>query len=407
MSRSDPLASPAEQQLEPLPKAVPAMVGIVKHGYLAEPKLLVASLAMTLLEVLPDVLVALWLALLTDGFVAHDRGKLLIGAGGLAASATATWALSVTLGRTKRRLGDRLDIYFQGHVAALQARIGTIEHHERPGYLDRIAVLRTGVFALDHLFGSMFTMLGWSLRLAFVAVLLATIHPGLLLLLPAALPLLAVATWRPKVEKAAEESVAPFARLGRHLFLLATSPSPGKEIRVTGNQDDVSGRRRAAWGRWFSPLRQASLATAVWLGVAWALFGATFVAAVAWVAGRPGASAGVVVLVLTAGSRLTAYVGSAVGELGFLRGIWLDSAQRLAWLELEPGRPRGSGRRLPRARAAQRRHPASRRLVHLSRQQPARPGGHRPAPARRQRRCRRRRKRGRQVHPGQTARPHV
>jgi ATP-binding cassette subfamily B protein len=42
---------------------------------------------------------------------------------------------------------------------------------------------------------------------------------------------------------------------------------------------------------------------------------------------------GAVVLLLTAGGRLSAYVGSAVGELGFLRGIWLDSARRLAWLE--------------------------------------------------------------------------
>jgi ATP-binding cassette subfamily B protein len=45
------------------------------------------------------------------------------------------------------------------------------------------------------------------------------------------------------------------------------------------------------------------------------------------------ASAGDVLLVLVAGSRLSAYVGAAVGELGFLRGIWLDSSRRLAWLE--------------------------------------------------------------------------
>ena len=39
------------------------------------------------------------------------------------------------------------------------------------------------------------------------------------------------------------------------------------------------------------------------------------------------------ILVLVAGSRLSGYIGAAVGELGFLRGIWLDSAQRLCWLE--------------------------------------------------------------------------
>ena len=98
------------------------------------------------------------------------------------------WALQITLTRTIRRLGDRLNIMFQGYVARLQAEVATVEHHERPVYLDRIAVLRTGVFALDHLFASMFTMVGWLVRLAFVSILLAAINPGLLLLLPAAWP---------------------------------------------------------------------------------------------------------------------------------------------------------------------------------------------------------------------------
>ena len=36
---------------------------------------------------------------------------------------------------------------------------------------------------------------------------------------------------------------------------------------------------------------------------------------------------------LAAGSRLSAYIGATVGEIGFLRGIWLDGSRRLAWLE--------------------------------------------------------------------------
>jgi ATP-binding cassette subfamily B protein len=40
-----------------------------------------------------------------------------------------------------------------------------------------------------------------------------------------------------------------------------------------------------------------------------------------------------VLLVLAAGSRLSGYIGATVGEIGFLRGIWLDGSRRLAWLE--------------------------------------------------------------------------
>ena len=244
------------------------------------------------------------------------------------------WALSVTLDRTTRRLGDRLNIMFQGYVARLQAEVATVEHHERPVYLDRIAVLRTGVFALDHLFRSMFTMVGWLLRLAFV------VHPARR---PstrrcsssrwARCRCSLVAVWRPKVEKRTEEAVASHGRLARHLFSVATTPPPGKEVRVTGNQAELVRRRTAAWGQWFGPIRATNLASAAWLTLAWALFSLAFVAAVVWVVTGLDRGPGAVVLVLTAGGRLSAYVGSAVGELGFLRGIWLDSAQRLAWLE--------------------------------------------------------------------------
>ena len=38
-------------------------------------------------------------------------------------------------------------------------------------------------------------------------------------------------------------------------------------------------------------------------------------------------------MVLAAGSRLSAYIGATVGEIGFMRGVWLDGSKRLAWLE--------------------------------------------------------------------------
>ena len=36
---------------------------------------------------------------------------------------------------------------------------------------------------------------------------------------------------------------------------------------------------------------------------------------------------------LAAGARLSAYIGATVGEIGFLRGFWMDGSRRLAWLE--------------------------------------------------------------------------
>jgi ATP-binding cassette subfamily B protein len=43
--------------------------------------------------------------------------------------------------------------------------------------------------------------------------------------------------------------------------------------------------------------------------------------------------ASAVLLVLAAGARLSAYLGATVGEIGFLRGFWMDGSRRLAWLE--------------------------------------------------------------------------
>jgi ATP-binding cassette subfamily B protein len=316
-----------------LPPALSSMWRALKRGYRAEPVLISVSFALALLAALPDALLALLLKVLADGVLAGDRVLVLSASVGLGASAVATWFLHLMSDRMQRRFRDRVTIALESHVARLQASVATIEHHERPEHLDRLAVLRDQVFVLDHMYMSLFSTCGWILRLGVTVVLLVSVHPALALLALFALPTVLTSTWRPGIERAAEERAAPANRLARHLFDVVTTAPPGKEVRVTRIGDQFVARRREAWERGFRPVASARWVSAGWHAAAWAVFGGAYVAGVAFVSSIGGTTPGDVLLVLAAGARLSAYVGATVGEIGFLRGIWLDGSRRLAWLE--------------------------------------------------------------------------
>src|SRR5262250_156890 len=230
---SSPEKSP-RPVIDSLPPAFRSMWRALKRGYEAEPALLGVSFTLALLAALPDALLALWIKLLADGLLHANRVLLLTAAIGLGVSAAATWFLRVISDRTQRRFRDRVAVALESHVARLQASVTTIAHHERPDYLDRLAMLRDQVFVLDHMYMSVFSTCGWILRLAVTIALLVSIHPALALLAVFAIPTVWTSTWRPGVERIAQESAAPFQRLSRHLFMTATTAPPGKEVRVTG-----------------------------------------------------------------------------------------------------------------------------------------------------------------------------
>jgi ATP-binding cassette subfamily B protein len=316
-----------------LPPALPSMWRALKRGYEAEPRLLSVSFGLSLLAALPDALLALWLKLLADGVLRHNHNLTIWAAVGLGVSAVATWFIRVTSDRTQRRFRDRVAVALESHVARLQASVATVAHHERPEYLDRLAMLRNQVFVLDHMFMSFFSTCGWILRLGVTIALLISIHPVLALLALLALPTVLTSTWRPGVERSADERGASANRLARHLFTTATTAPPGKEVRVTRIGDRLVKQRREAWERWYGPVSAARWGSALWHTLAWAIFGAGYVGAVVFVSSKPDATAGQVLLVLAAGSRLSAYIAATVGEIGFLRGFWLDGSRRMAWLE--------------------------------------------------------------------------
>ena len=348
MTSSADSSTRASGTLDRLPPALSSMWRLCKLGYRHEPRLMVAAFVLSQLAALPDALIALWLALLGEGVIGSRPGLIGAAAIGLGVSAAATWFLNTVSTRVQRRFRDRVTIALESHVARLQASIAGIAHHERPEYLDRLAMLRDQVFVLDHMYMSVFSTCGWILRLGVTVALLASVHPALVLLAVFAVPAVMTSAWRPAVERAAHESVAQAIRLARHLFTLATTAAPAKELRVAGIGQSLAAQRRDVWESAYAPVAAVRWRSALWHALAWALFGAAYVGGVVLVAsglGAPiegpgaapspsqGSLAGSVLLVLAAGSRLSAYVGATVAEVGFLRGFWMDGSRRLAWLE--------------------------------------------------------------------------
>jgi ATP-binding cassette subfamily B protein len=359
---------------------------LVKLGYRHEPRLMLTAFLLSQLSALPDALLALWLMLLGKGVLESRPGLVRAAALGLGVSATATWFLSTVSTRVQRRFRDKVTIALESHVARLQASVATIGHHERPEYLDRLAMLRDQVFVLDHMYMSLFSTCGWILRLGVTVALLASIHPALVLLAVFASPTVVTSTWRPAVERVAQERAAPHDRLARHLFTTATTAPPGKEVRVTGIGDRLVTQRRGAWERGYA-LVSRSRRLGLWHTLAWAVFGPP-----TWCQARRTASRPAETCSRTRGRLApSAYVGATVGELDSA-GFWMDeTAPRLA---------RGL-RRLAESADASRRLRQGIRLEHVSSPTDTWlvPTTCRSAP--RGRRRRHRGERRRQEHPGQ------
>ena len=237
-----------------LPPGLSAMWRLCRLGFSYEPALMGTAFVLALAAALPDALLAVWFTLLGKGLLENSPGLLWFAIAAIAVSVVATWLLQTVSTRIQRRFRDKVTIALESHVARLQATIDTIAHQERPEYLDRLYVLREQIFTLDHMYYSVFSTAGWILRLAITVALLATVNPVLILLVLFAVPTVAATSWRPVVERTAQERGAQADRLARHLFTLSTTASPGKELRALGVGPALAQRRRASWERWYGPV---------------------------------------------------------------------------------------------------------------------------------------------------------
>jgi ATP-binding cassette, subfamily B, bacterial len=274
------------------------------------------------------------LKLMADAVVAHDPTGVWVSAAlmaGTAVGATALASLSESLGIL---VIERTGVYIDIRLMELAAEPDTIEHHERPDYVDQMALVRAERQAMPR----MLTAVGMNIRvgisMAGAIGLLAVIQPALLLL--PVLGLLGVAAQRraDKLARQARESSSQLTRQRRHLFSVASSPVAGKELRVFNLVDELIERHHDLSQQIERETRSASLrglALAALSSLVAAIGCGGALLTVVYLARRGDATIGSVILTL----GLTALVNGQMAAVALYSGYFqqvISAGRRLVWL---------------------------------------------------------------------------
>ncbi|MEO3752080.1 ABC transporter ATP-binding protein [Streptomyces sp. B6B3] len=212
-------------------------------------------------------------------------------------------------------VSQHVDLRVHQEILALSARIPTIEHLERPEYLDRLTLLRkstrelaTSCWATAHTAASL-------VSLGLTVWLLAAVHP--LLTVPvalAAVPLFCGNRAR-RVEQRAADQTAELERVERRLHEMCTTPEPAKELRISGSGPTLSDRADELLDRALRIRGRAMVRAAVWQLAGWLCYVAGFLTGLGVVAqlvidGR--ASVGDIVLVISLSTQLRRQLAEAI-----------------------------------------------------------------------------------------------
>ena len=308
------------------------------------------AIATSLVAGAAAVSVSLWLKLILDGAADGDLSGVTVLAVALAATVTvqaAATSMSVLyLARLQFACGVQLV------CRIMQAAGGSpgIEHYERPEYADRITLLKSQTNYISGFLPVLGDGLALAGRVAITAVLLAGVHPALLLLPLLALPSFRAGTRAERVINAANVATAEEGRLEAHLFGLATTASPAKEVRIFGLGPELADRRRRAWDGVTDTVARAQLRAGLLRTAGWLPFAGGYLAAVALAlagAGRGDATPGDVLLVMVLAGQVNGQVAqvlhvanrsaTAVRVLGHL--FWLEDHAREAMARVTPVEP--------------------------------------------------------------------
>ncbi len=286
---------------------------------------------------------------LADGVVDGDRTAVLVAAVLLAVAGTFQNAGGRYVLLVVADIHDRAVLAINRDLVRLCGRTPGLEHHERPEYLDRMALLRDDTRILADALRQVVVALVLVVRVVTTALLLSSVHPALLVLPAFSLPSLWTGTRSRRTVQRAREGSAAHGRLLDHLLLVSSGLAGGAEVRIYGLGEEISSRARALWDDRAAIVAAAQLKASLLQAAGWAVFAVGYAAAIVWVvlqAVAGDATAGDVLLVVV----LAAQVNGQVTQSVALLGTSVDAARsidRWLWLQDYMAAAPGTGGSLP------------------------------------------------------------
>jgi ATP-binding cassette subfamily B protein len=232
-------------------------------------------------------------------------------------------------------LTERVDLQVNQEILTTTASIPTIEHLERPEYLDRLARLRRSTVALAGACWSVMETVAAVLSLSLTLWLLATVHPVLTGAALLAIPPLYLANRGRRIVQRVTDQTAELERVETELHDLCINPDHAKEVRISGDGRWLNEHADRLWAEVLRRRARAHAHAAALQLAGWASYAIGFVAALAVVAQLvidQRATVGEIVMVITLATQLRFTIGQTVdgitqlGHAGHVIGHyqWLD-----------------------------------------------------------------------------------
>ncbi len=308
---------------------------LLRLSWRQNPAKTAAALVLVLGNAVAAPLMALAMKGLTNAAIAGDGTSAAIAGVAVGACVIGTLTLGHFAHIAYFELSEINTLDMELRLVALSNGSAGIEHQERPEYADRLSVLETELQQIQDGFYAVLALSSLAVAIALTGILLALVNPILLLLPLVAVPPLYAGRKAQELIDRSRDATAADTRLAMHLFRLATSAGPAKELRVFRLQEEIRRRHRDLWERTTRRLWRAQLEATALRAAGQLVFAAGYVAGVLLVVADAisgSRSVGDVVLAITLAAQVNQQVSSAVSLLHDLQRI-ARAYTRFTWLE--------------------------------------------------------------------------